>query len=69
MMFLRKKPKAQFVIGPSPIQALACSDTSALGLPSTHSCGYGFQSSPAFTRICPAPEAGMLVQFSGLTWS
>jgi hypothetical protein len=56
--------------GPSPIPALTRPDTPELGLPSTHSYGYGFRSSPAFSRICPASvsrmtASGMLVHYSG----
>jgi hypothetical protein len=56
--------------GPSPIPALTCPDTPELGLPSTHSYGYGFRSSPAFSRSCPASVSrmtatGMLVHYSG----
>jgi hypothetical protein len=66
-MFLWAKPKAQFVTGPSPIPALTCPDTPELGLPSIHSYGYGygFQSRPAFSRICPASASGKLVQYAG----
>lgn len=42
-MVSREKPKVQYVSGPRPIPALAGSDTPALGLPSIHSSGYGFQ--------------------------
>ena len=64
-MFLSLKIKTQFLIGPIPIPALTCPDTPELGLPSIHSLGYGFQSSPAFSRICPAPASGILVQYAG----
>ena len=69
-MFLWAKPKAQFIIGPSPIPALTCPDTPEFGLPSIHSLGYGFQSSPAFSRICAASvcritASGILVQYAG----
>ncbi len=57
--------EVQFVTGPSPIPALACSDAPELGLPSSHSYGYDSQSSPAFRRICPASSLGMLVKYSG----
>ncbi len=62
-MFLLINPKTQFFTGPIP--ALTCPDTAELGLPSIHSLGYGFQSSPAFSRICPAPASGILVQYAG----
>jgi len=60
--------------GPSPIPALTRPDTPELAgarsLPSTHSYGYGFRSSPAFSRICPASvsrmtASEMLVHYSG----
>jgi hypothetical protein len=67
-MFLWAKLKAQFVTGPSPIPALTCPDTPELDLPSIHS--YGFRSSPASNRICPASvsrmtASGILVQYAG----
>jgi len=65
MMFLMKKLKAQILTSPVPIPALTCSDTAGLVLPSTHSYGYDFQSSPASSRICPASASGMLAQYSG----
>jgi len=55
----------QVVTGPSPIPALTCPDAPELGLPSSHSLSYGFQSRPAFSRICPASESGILVQYAG----
>lgn len=55
-----------FVPGPMPIPALACSDTTGLGFPSGHSYGYDLQSNPATSRICPAPNSGMLTQYAGL---
>jgi len=58
-------PEVQFIPGPNPIPALACSGTLGLGFPSRHSYGYAFQSSPAPNRTCPAPSSGMLVQHSG----
>jgi hypothetical protein len=64
-MFLLINLKIQFFTGQSPIPALTCPDTSELGLPSIHSLGYGFQSSPAFSRICPASASGILVQYTG----
>jgi hypothetical protein len=64
-MFLWAKSKIQFVTGPSPIPALTCPDTPELGLPSIHSLGYGFRSSPAFSRICPASASEILVQYAG----
>jgi hypothetical protein len=57
--------KGFFVIGPSPIPPLTCPDTPELGLPSTHSLSYGFQSRPAFSRICPASVFGIRVQYAG----
>ncbi len=57
--------KIQFVTGLSPIPALTCPDTPELGLPSSHSYGYGFQSRPAFSRICPASAPWILVQHAG----
>ncbi len=62
--------KIQFVTGPSPIPALTCPDAAELGLPSSHSYGYGFQSRPALSRICPTPgcritDSGILVQNAG----
>jgi hypothetical protein len=65
MMFLSLKIKTQFLIGPIPIPALTCPDTPELDLPSNHSLGYGFRSSPAFSRICPASSSGILVQYAG----
>ena len=64
-MYLCNKLKARLAIGPSPIPALTCPDTPELGLPSSHSYGYGFQSRPAFSRICPASVLGILVQYAG----
>ena len=69
-MFLWAKPKAQFVTGPSPIPALTWPDTPELGLLRSRpaqsiSLGYGSSSSPAFSRICPAPASGILVQYAG----
>jgi len=69
-MFLLINSKIQFVTGPNPIPALTCPDTAELGLPSIHSLGYGFQSSPAFNRICPASvsrmtASGILMQYAG----
>jgi hypothetical protein len=64
-MFLALSIKTQFVTGLSPILALTCPDTSELGLPSIHSLGYGFQSSPAFSHICPASVSEILVQYAG----
>ena len=52
-------------VGLSPIPALTCPDTPELGLPSIHSYGYGFRSSPAFSRICPASASVILVQYAG----
>jgi len=57
--------KIQFATGPSPIPALTCPDTPELGLPSSHSYGYGFQSRPALSRICPTSDSGILVQNAG----
>ena len=57
--------KIQFATGPNPIPALTCPDTPELGLPSIHSLGYGLRSSPAFSRICPASDPGILVQYAG----
>jgi hypothetical protein len=51
--------------GPRPIPALAYPSTSGLDLPSIQSYGYGFRSSPASSRSCPAPSSGMLVQYAG----
>jgi len=53
LVILRMEINIQIVAGPSPIPALTCPDTPELGLPSSHSYGYGFQSRPAFSRICP----------------
>ena len=69
-MFLSLKIKTQFLIGPIPLPALTCPDTPELGLPSIHSFGYGFRSSPTFSRICPASVSrmtvsGILVQYAG----
>jgi hypothetical protein len=64
-MFLWAKSKVQFATDPSPIPALTCPDTSELGLPSIHSYGYGFRSSPAFSRIYPASASVILVQYAG----
>ncbi len=52
------------VTDPIPIPALNCPCTPELGLPSTHSYGYGSQSSPAPRRTCPAPTSGMLMQYA-----
>jgi hypothetical protein len=65
LLDLQMKIKIQFITGPSPIPAPACPDAPELGLPSTHSYGYGFRSRPAFRRICPAPASGILVQYAG----
>ena len=69
-MFLWAKLKARIITGPSPIPTLTCPDTPELGLPSIYSLSYGFQSSPAFSRICPASvcritASGILVQYAG----
>ena len=64
-MISQNKIRLQFVNGLSPILALTCPDTPELGLPSSHSLSYGFQSRPAFSRICPASESGILVQHAG----
>jgi len=74
-MFLSLKIKTQFLIGPIPIPALTCPDTPELGLLRSRpaqsiSLGYGFRSSPAFSRICPASvsrmtASGILVQYAG----
>jgi len=64
-MISSAKTIVRFVTGPSPIAALTCPDTPELGLPSTHSLGYGSQSSPAFSRICPASSLAILVQYAG----
>ena len=62
------------VNGPTPIPALTCPETPELSGArslrrsrhgSTHSLSYGFQSSPAFSRICPASVSGILVQYAG----
>ncbi len=45
------------------IPALTCPYMPELELPSTHSCSYGFQSSPAPSHICPAPVSGLEVQY------
>jgi len=65
MVFLSANSKVWFVIGPIPIPALACPDTPGLELPSNHSYGYGSQSSPVSSRICPAPESEILVKYAG----
>jgi len=68
------KAKVQFATGPQPTPALTCPDTPELAgprrLPSIHSYSYGFQSSPAFSRICPASvsrmtSSGILMQYAG----
>jgi hypothetical protein len=78
-MFLWAKLKARIITGPSPIPipipTLTCPDTPELGLrrsrPAQSICySYGFQSSPAFSRICPASvcritASGILVQYAG----
>jgi hypothetical protein len=51
--------------GPEPIPVLTCQDTAELGLPSIHSYGYEFQSSPAFSRIFTASASGILAQYTG----
>ena len=58
-------PVVHFVPGPMPIPALASPYTTGLGLPSTNSYGYWFQSSPAPSRTCPAPASVILVQYWG----
>jgi hypothetical protein len=65
LVVFQMKIKTQFVTGLSPIPALTCPDAPELGLPSSHSYGYGFQSRPAFSRIWPASELGILVQYAG----
>jgi len=65
MAYLFTNPKVQFVTGPRPIPTLACPCTTGLELPSTHSYGYGSQSSPAPSRTCPAPVFAILVQYAG----
>jgi len=64
LVFLNS-PKVQFVPGSPPIPVLTCSGTPALELPSTHSYGYGSQSSPASRRTCPASVFEILVQYAG----
>jgi hypothetical protein len=64
MILLSTNSNGQFVTGPVPIPALTCSDTNGLELPSNHSYGYGSQSSPAPSRICPAPFSGILVNYA-----
>jgi len=65
--------------GLSPIPALTCPGTPEFELPSNHSDGYGFRSSPAPSRVCPASAwprpvsrpipgltfSGILVQYAG----
>ncbi|MCP4472353.1 MAG: hypothetical protein GY815_17040 [Gammaproteobacteria bacterium] len=65
LLIAQVKVIVQFVTGPSPIPALTCPDTPELGLPSSHSLSYGFQSRPAFSRIWSASDAGILVQYAG----
>ncbi len=60
-----KNLELHFVPGPIPIPALACPYSTGLELPSAHSYGYGLQSSPAPSRICPAPSSGILVKYAG----
>jgi len=55
----------QFVPGSFPILVLAGSDGIELGLPSTHSYGYGSQSRPAFNAACPAPSSRILLKHAG----
>jgi len=52
-------------LGPIPITALACPYTTGLGLPSTNSYGYWFQSRPSSSRIYPAPSSEILVRYTG----
>jgi len=52
-------------VGLGPIPVLTCPVTPELELPSIHSYGYGFRSSPAFKRICSASSSGILVQYAG----
>ena len=49
----------------SPFRCTRCPATSGLELPSIHSYGYGYQSSPASGRSCPASSTGILVQYAG----
>jgi hypothetical protein len=56
--------KMQFLTKPVPVPALAGSGTPELGLPSTRSHGYVYQSSPAPSRTCSQPSSGILVQCS-----
>ena len=58
----QKKFNEQFINGPIP--ELTCTETPELGLPSIHSYGYEFQSSPASRRICPASASGILVKYA-----
>jgi len=46
-------------------QSTTCSDAPGLELPSTYSYGYWSLSSPASSRICPAPSSGILVKYAG----
>jgi len=79
MAIFVQRLKSQFVAGPRPIPTLACPCTTGFELPSTHSYGYGSQSSSAPSgpgqlldqflvspsRTCPAPEFAILVQYAG----
>jgi len=65
MTLISANSTVQFVTGPIPIPALACPNTTGLELPSGHSYGYGLRSSPAPSRICPAPSSVILVKFAG----
>ncbi|MGB5564475.1 MAG: hypothetical protein WBN02_19395 [Sedimenticolaceae bacterium] len=61
----RRTPKIQCVFGPGAIPALAGPRAPVLARPSTHSYGYGFQSSAAPSHTCPQPASGMLVTDAG----
>jgi len=45
----------------APIPALTCPDTPELELPSSHSSGYGSQSSHATSRTWPSSTSWILV--------
>ncbi len=58
--------EVQLVRGPRPIPVLASPASPGLVLPSIHSYGYGYQSSPASSHNCPTPLSEMLGEICGL---
>jgi len=49
----------------SPFRGTRCPALPGLDLPSIHSYGYGYQSSPASSHSCPTPLSEILVKYAG----